>query len=96
MTTNTKTGKRRRRSERNAALYDEDTLEFIQAIDTYRRRFDRSFPAWSEVLSILKSLGYRKVAEPTPLEAGESSSAAEAVEPQAEEEPPADSTSDKD
>ncbi len=58
-------GKRRRRSERNAAMFDDETVEFIQAIDAYRRRYDRSFPAWSEVLSILKSLGYRKVAEPS-------------------------------
>jgi hypothetical protein len=56
--------KRRRRSERNAALFDDDTVEFIQAIDAYRRRYDKSFPSWSEVLSLLKSLGYRKVAEP--------------------------------
>jgi len=38
-----------------------DILEFIQAIDKYKRRTQKSFPAWSEVLSILKDLGYRKV-----------------------------------
>jgi len=68
MTTETRAGKRRRRREQNAALYDDETLEFIQAIDAYRRRFDRSFPAWSEVLSILKCIGYRRVEEPLPIE----------------------------
>jgi hypothetical protein len=37
-----------------------DTLEFIKAIDRYRRRSQKAFPTWSEVLEILKSLGYRK------------------------------------
>ena len=80
MTTDTDTTKkRRRRSERNAAMYDADTVEFIQAIDAYRRRYDRSFPAWSEVLSIVKSMGYRKVAEPVPLQCADGT--VEPVEP---------------
>ena len=63
--------KRRRRPERNAAHYDADTVEFIKAVDSYRRRFDKAFPNWSEVLDILKSLGYSKVdsqaQEPQPV-----------------------------
>lgn len=39
---------------------DEETLEFIRAIDTYRRENNRPFPNWSEVLAILHALGYRK------------------------------------
>ena len=38
-----------------------EALEFIQAIDRYKRRTQKSFPTWSEVLEILKGLGYSKV-----------------------------------
>ena len=37
-----------------------DVLEFVNAIDTYKRDKGRQFPAWSEVLQIVKGLGYRK------------------------------------
>jgi hypothetical protein len=82
MTTETRTGKRRRRREQNAALYDDETLEFIRYIDAYRRRFDRSFPAWSEVLAIVKCMGYRKVEEAQPIEhCRKTEDAVEPVEP---------------
>jgi hypothetical protein len=56
--------KRRRRNERNAAMYDDEVFELLQAIDVWRRKSHRSFPAWSEVLQILKGLGWRKLDEP--------------------------------
>ena len=37
-----------------------ETLEFIQAIDRYKRRTQKAFPTWTEVLEILRSLGYQK------------------------------------
>ncbi|MCP3920528.1 MAG: hypothetical protein GY711_33800 [bacterium] len=37
-----------------------DVLEFIQAIDDYKRLNNRPFPNWSEVLEILKNLGYEQ------------------------------------
>jgi hypothetical protein len=37
-----------------------DVLEFITAIDTYKRTHRRPFPTWSEVLDILKGLGYSR------------------------------------
>jgi len=37
-----------------------DVLEFIHAIDTYKRVHQRPFPNWSEVLEILKGLGYSR------------------------------------
>lgn len=59
--------RRRRRNERNAAQYDDDVLELLQAIDVWRTKTGRSFPAWSEVLQMLKELGWRKpVTEPDP------------------------------
>lgn len=38
----------------------EDVLEFIHAIDTYKRTRQRPFPNWSEILEIVKSLGYSR------------------------------------
>jgi hypothetical protein len=37
-----------------------EVIEFITAIDEYKRLYQRPFPSWSEVLDIVKSLGYAK------------------------------------
>ena len=37
-----------------------EVMEFIQAIDEYKRLQQRPFPSWSEVLDVLKSLGYAR------------------------------------
>ena len=37
-----------------------EVLEFIQAIDEYKRVHRRPFPSWSEVLEIVKTLGYER------------------------------------
>ena len=39
-----------------------EALEFINAIDKYKRQRGRPFPSWSEVYEIVKSLGYHKSA----------------------------------
>jgi len=57
---------RRRGEVRRAAEEGEisgELLEFIMAIDEYKRINDRPFPSWSEVFEIIHYLGYRKVAE---------------------------------
>jgi hypothetical protein len=43
---------------------DPDVLEFIAAIGRYRLERSRPFPNWSEILEILKALGYRKPSAP--------------------------------
>ena len=43
--------------------YKEDDVEFMLAMDCYKRASGRKFPTCSEVLDVLKSLGYRKVKE---------------------------------
>lgn len=56
---------RRRGEVRRAAEEGEITgelLEFVMAIDEYKRINDRPFPSWSEVFEIIHYLGYRKVA----------------------------------
>ena len=37
-----------------------EEIEFVRAIDHYKRKFNRPFPTWSEVLAIVKELGYMK------------------------------------
>lgn len=37
-----------------------DVIEFIQAIDVYKRVNQRPFPSLSEVLQVVKSLGYQR------------------------------------
>lgn len=57
---------RRRGEVRKAAEEGEisgDLLEFVMAIDDYKRVNKRPFPTWSEVFEIVHYLGYRKVAE---------------------------------
>lgn len=44
--------------------YSDNEIEFMRAMDEYKRRAGRQFPTWSEVLEVIHALGYRKVAEP--------------------------------
>ncbi len=60
-------GRRRsddRRSAEEGEMSDEQ-FEFVMAIDTYKRLNNRPFPTWTEVLEVIKQLGYRKVAAST-------------------------------
>ena len=45
--------------------YQPDEVEFMKAMDDYKRRSGRQFPTWSEVLEVVRDLGYRKVATPS-------------------------------
>ncbi len=61
---------RRRSNERKAAeegQMSDEQFEFVMAIDEYKRANARPFPTWTEVLEVIRALGYRKVAEPQPL-----------------------------
>ncbi len=58
---------RRRPDERRSAEEGEMTdeqFEFLMAVNEYKRVNKRPFPTWTEVLDVMKALGYRKVAEP--------------------------------
>jgi hypothetical protein len=37
-----------------------EVIEFITAVDEYKRKRGRPFPSWSEILEIVVQLGYRK------------------------------------
>src|SRR5437870_11383972 len=47
--------------------YTNDEIEFMKAMDQYKRDNRRPFPTWSEVLEVLRALGYRKTAEQTAM-----------------------------
>ena len=58
--------------ERKAAEEGEmndEQFEFLMTIDRYKRENRRPFPTWTEILEVIKAMGYRKVAEPQSLEA---------------------------
>jgi hypothetical protein len=39
---------------------DDEVLEFIAALERFKKANNRPFPGWSEVLFVLKQLGYRR------------------------------------
>jgi len=55
-----------RKAAEEGCLSDEQ-FEFLMAIDEYKKKNQRLFPTWTEVLEVIKALGYRKVAEPSSL-----------------------------
>ena len=40
---------------------DPELLAFLQAVDRYKRERSRPFPSYSELLTILKGLGWRRI-----------------------------------
>ncbi|MCY2924256.1 MAG: hypothetical protein NT031_02260 [Planctomycetota bacterium] len=63
-------GRRRSDSRRLAeeGQMTPEQYEFLQAIMEYRQVNNRAFPSWTEVLDVVKALGYRKVASPGEIE----------------------------
>lgn len=43
--------------------YTQDEMEFMHALDAYKRSSNRMFPTCSEVLEVLRGLGYVKASE---------------------------------
>ena len=75
---------RRRSDDRRAAEegnMSDEQFEFLMAIDQYKRQNDRPFPTWTEVLEVIKALGYRRVAEPTLLDQSSEDSVDRYVQP---------------
>lgn len=59
-----KAGKKKAQKKRTTSPdleLDADVLEFIEALDRFKKAHNKPFPSWSEVLHVLRSLGYRKV-----------------------------------
>jgi hypothetical protein len=47
--------------------YSDEEIIFMKAMDQYKRANRRPFPTWSEVLEVLRALGYRKTEAATIL-----------------------------
>ncbi|MDG1875340.1 MAG: hypothetical protein P8J27_15615, partial [Mariniblastus sp.] len=47
--------------------YSDCEIEFMQAMDEYKRASGRMFPTCSEILEVLINMGYRRVADPQEL-----------------------------
>ncbi len=45
--------------------YSLDEVEFMKAMDEYKRKSGRMFPTWSEVLEVVRGLGYAKASHET-------------------------------
>lgn len=43
--------------------YRADEIEFMRAVEAYKRRSGRMFPTCSELLEVVRSLGYVRVTE---------------------------------
>ena len=56
-----------RKSAEEGQMSDEQ-LSFLMAINEYKQKNSRPFPTWTEVLEVIKALGYRKVADPKSIE----------------------------
>ncbi len=62
----------RRSEERKAAeegQMTDEQFEFLMTVEQYKKENRRPFPTWTEILEVMKAMGYRKVAEPQSLEA---------------------------
>jgi len=46
--------------------YNDEEIVFMQALDAYKRTSGRMFPTCSEILEVIRSLGYVRVTEATP------------------------------
>jgi len=80
---------RRRTDDRKAAeegQMSDEQFEFLMAIDEYKRKNSRPFPTWTEVLEVIKALGYRKVAEPQSLQQFQKEHKPKRLSPQAQKE----------
>jgi hypothetical protein len=63
-----RTGERRAKVNRRRQIdpttcerdYSQEEIEFMSALDDYKRRSGRMFPTCSEILEVIKGLGYEK------------------------------------
>ncbi|MCC6126773.1 MAG: hypothetical protein IT426_17560 [Pirellulales bacterium] len=51
--------------------YTQEEIEFMRALDDYKRANGRMFPTCSEVLEVIHKLGYEKRPAPIPVALGE-------------------------
>ncbi|HTN75313.1 MAG TPA: hypothetical protein VL096_08705, partial [Pirellulaceae bacterium] len=47
--------------------YTDDEIEFMQALDAYKRRSGRMFPTCSEILEVIRDMGYVRMHGTAPV-----------------------------
>jgi hypothetical protein len=61
-TTRTSSRSAKRRSPKappeDAELLEYERLQFLKAIDKYKRKTGKTFPSWTEVLAVLRGIGW--------------------------------------
>ena len=67
-----------------------EELQFIKAIEKYKKEHEKHFLSWTEVLKVVKAAGYRKVADPEDIPVKPRSRAIQPL-PRADETRPAES-----
>jgi hypothetical protein len=68
--------------------YTAEEIEFMQAMDAYKRANGRMFPTCSEILEVIRSMGYVRVTQTqTPAAETTTSDAAESTTEQPTEQP---------
>jgi hypothetical protein len=55
---------RTERTSQFSTPVDDETFDFIQAIERFKTERGRAFPSWGDVLNVLKTLGYEKKQHP--------------------------------
>jgi hypothetical protein len=61
--------------------YSGDEIEFMQAMDAYKRTSGRMFPTCSEILEVIRAMGYVRMTNSNPEAAGESAATSAAGSP---------------
>ena len=58
--TSSRSAKRRspKEPEPDPELLELERLQFLRAMDSFKRRTGKTFPTWSEVLEVLRSIGW--------------------------------------
>ena len=46
--------------------YTSEEIEFMRALDDYKRASGRMFPTCSEILEVVKAMGYQRVSQASP------------------------------
>lgn len=52
----------------DAAAYTDDETEFLRAMDRWKHDHHNPYPAWTDVLDVLRGLGWRKPGHALPAE----------------------------
>lgn len=68
--------------------YTPDEIEFMHALDAYKRASGRMFPTCSEILEVIRGLGYVRIGQPQAPQNGTPPTAAAPPAPLASADPP--------